>query len=76
MVPSVTMRFSFTVRPLEWLLPINPDLSFFPTDSGHGGQTRDLNGDEIDGYDEGQSDDEDLLNIYHSLINNCSDIPS
>lgn len=27
-------------------------------DSGHGGQTPDLDGDEIDGYDEGQSRDE------------------
>jgi hypothetical protein len=26
-----------------------------PTDSGHGGQTPDLDGDEVDGYDEGVS---------------------
>lgn len=28
-------------------------ISYFRADSGHGGQTRDLNGDEIDGFDEG-----------------------
>ena len=29
-------------------------------DSGHGGQTPDLDGDEIDGYDEGQLRDESI----------------
>jgi hypothetical protein len=28
-------------------------MSQISIDSGHGGQTKDLNGDEIDGYDEG-----------------------
>jgi hypothetical protein len=28
-------------------------ISHFRADSGHGGQTKDLNGDEIDGHDEG-----------------------
>ena len=29
--------------------------SLFFIDSGHGGQTPDLNGDEVDGWDEGKS---------------------
>ena len=31
--------------------------SFLILDSGHGGQTRDLDGDEDDGYDEGKGTD-------------------
>ena len=29
-------------------------LTSFPSDSGHGGRTPDLDGDEMDGYDDGQ----------------------
>lgn len=32
----------------------NTALCIYRVDSGHGGQTKDLDGDEADGYDEGQ----------------------
>jgi len=38
------------VRHGHWM-----SLLIFIQDSGHGGQTKDLDGDEADGYDEGQS---------------------
>lgn len=34
-----------------------PDFTNTPIDSGHGSQVRDLNGDEVDGYDEGNANE-------------------
>lgn len=41
-------------------------------DSGHGGQTKDLNGDEIDGWDEGQ---DDCLCLISSFPTNSGNLP-
>lgn len=52
MVLRPTMLYSFIVSGLKR----RNKLSFvmtFASDSGHGGRTRDLDGDEIDGWDEG-----------------------
>ena len=40
------IRYSFYIR-------LYVDLTINIVDSGHGGQTRDLDGDEVDGWDEG-----------------------
>lgn len=40
----------------------NADVDF-TADSGHGGRTRDLDGDEVDGYDEG-----DVIRHYFSVV--------
>ena len=47
-----TMLYSFIVSGLNYLniLPFDVD---FAIDSGHGGRTRDQDGDELDGWDEG-----------------------
>jgi hypothetical protein len=39
-------------------------------DSGHGGQTKDLDGDEEDGYDEG--DDHTLLILQKNMSDSCA----
>jgi hypothetical protein len=43
---------------------INLDISSSHTDSGHGGQVKDLDGDEIDGYDEGKRPKISLYTIF------------
>ena len=47
-----TIHYSSIVR-----FSIGPNLNFpiHAIDSGHGSQVRDLNGDEVDGYDEGNA---------------------
>jgi hypothetical protein len=52
MTPSVTMPYFFTVCSNLLSQPGHHFYHFKP-DSGHGGQTKDMDGDEIDGYDEG-----------------------
>lgn len=50
----------------------NLNLPIYAIDSGHGSRVRDLNGDEVDGYDEGNA-----TNYHpdiHSLMNHGSDI--
>lgn len=48
-----SLFFHCTPLLLSFLIYLLTQPQFF-ADSGHGGQTRDLDGDEIDGYDEGQ----------------------
>lgn len=48
---SPTTRFSSTVRLIKYTSYLPISLMGF-VDSGHGGQTEDLDGDEEDGYDE------------------------
>jgi hypothetical protein len=47
-----TMLYSFIVSGLEHRNMLAFDVDF-AVDSGHGGRTRDLDGDEPDGFDEG-----------------------
>ena len=47
--------------------------SWFWTDSGHGGQINDLDGDEIDGLDEGWT--QPIIPYSRLLTIKCSDIP-
>ena len=44
------------IRAMQWLVSeAQPNDSLFFHYSGHGGQTKDLDGDEADGYDEGKT---------------------
>ena len=47
-----TIHYSSIVR--EYSMS-SPSVLLTKTDSGHGGQTKDLDGDEEDGYDEGDN---------------------
>jgi len=49
-MPGRTTR-SFSIVSELFISPINPLILL---DSGHGGQIRDMDGDEVDGYDEGE----------------------
>jgi metacaspase-1 len=50
--PNDSLFFHCKLLIASFFFPSQRQLS--PTDSGHGGQTKDLDGDEDDGYDEGQ----------------------
>jgi len=47
------MTRSFSIVSELFIFHITHCLCFF-LDSGHGGQIRDMDGDEVDGYDEGE----------------------
>ncbi len=49
-----TIHYSSTVR---LSTRANLNLPIHVIDSGHGSQVRDLNGDEVDGYDEGNTNE-------------------
>jgi hypothetical protein len=49
------MLYSFIVSGPEHRNMLPFDVDVVAVDSGHGGRTRDLDGDEPDGYDEGET---------------------
>ena len=52
------------IRAMQWLVSeAQPNDSLFFHYSGHGGQTKDLDGDEADGYDEGKGTDTVFLSL-------------